>query len=77
MEFKANRILRTIEGLNCQEIAIKWNQHEIVRLLKFWDEISKSLLYDDFCILWKNFLQDPEAIVSNLPDAKRLLVELG
>jgi hypothetical protein len=62
--FQANHHLENKKNENMMDIATKFNQIEILKLLRSWDLIKKETRKIDFKNLWSGFLKNYEAVIS-------------
>tara|TARA_B110000090_G_scaffold181338_1_gene206748 strand:+ start:463 stop:975 length:513 start_codon:yes stop_codon:yes gene_type:complete len=86
LRFKGNINMRTKEkttpngevigGHSPYDYAIMHNRHEIVQLLDGWEKIRHQTILNDFVVVWRHFLKDYQAVISEVKDAKQVLFEL-
>jgi len=84
--FKANISIRTIEktntkgekigGKTARQYAVENNRDEIVQLLDAWEKIKHQTILTDFIVVWRKFIRDYEAVISDNKDSKQILFEL-
>jgi hypothetical protein len=68
--FQANHHLENKKNENMVDIATKFNQIEILKILKSWDLIKKETRKIDFKNLWSGFLKNYEAVISTEKSAE-------
>ena len=66
-----------IGNMSPRDIAAYHGRTEIVQLLDTWERIRHQLILNDFVIVWRKFLKDYEAVISDNKDAKQILFELN
>lgn len=64
------------DGLTALDIAEEFEQWETLRLLQSWVHIRPHFVHTDFHVIWRKFLLDYEAIISNNKTAEQILSEL-
>lgn len=64
------------DGLTALDIAEEFEQWETLRLLQSWVHIRPHFVHTDFHVIWRKFLMDYEAIISNNKTAEQILSEL-
>ena len=85
--FKANVEIRTKErttpsgevigGQRPRDLAQINGKQEIVHLLDAWERIRHQLILNDFVVVWRKFLKDNLAVITENQDAKQILFDLN
>ena len=57
-------------------MALKRNHHEIAKLIKMFDMIKQNMLNADFSVLWRKFINDYDAVISEEKSAEEILFEM-
>lgn len=87
LAFKANPNIRTkvkvtpsgeeIGGLTPWDFAAMHGRHETCQLLECWNNIKHQTVLNDFIVVWRSFLKDYEAVITENKEAKKILFELN
>ena len=66
-----------IGGHTPWEYAAIHGRHEIHQLLECWNNIKHQTVLTDFIVVWRKFLKDYEAVITENKEAKKILFELN
>lgn len=58
------------------DIAEQHGKRDSCRLLQSWGAIRKTLIHVDFSLVWRKFLNDYEAVISNTKTAEAIMSEI-
>jgi len=67
----------TIGNMSPRDVAAYHGRTEIVQLLDAWERIRHQLILNDFVVVWRKFLKDYEAVITENKDGKQILFELN
>ena len=74
--FKADFKMRNKAGKLPSEIAEQHGKRDSYRLLQSWGSIRRALVHVDFSLVWRKFLNDYEAVISNAKTAEAIILEI-
>ena len=66
-----------IGNMSPRDVAAYHGRTEIVQLLDAWDRIRHQYILNDFVVVWRKFLKDYEAVITENKDGKQILFELN